>query len=448
MSAPLPHSKKAERVVLGCALQRPDLLFEAESIDASWFWIQAHRVIFQELRSLVFSDDEIPPQALRAFVVSNAKARLGEHAKFEGLPLVDFVSSLIDDAISPDVQFAPALEELVEYYKRRRLCELGRELYRRAASGESSQNVAAVAHDETTEIAGVRIGSSTGVDQDIEDWFDTTTKSIEGEKSIGRQASTNVWAVDKLLDGGGTFGHYTIFAAKKKMGKTRLTTRIAYEIARSGYPVDHYSVEMTPFEMLSLYSTCITGLGYRELAGYHEDDSERYRKAQAAVKARAELKELPVRLFSGRRNIRDIEINTYARAAREDRPLVVVVDYLQIVGSEGSTEYERVTNVTKSLAQLAPSTNAWVIATSQFNRESGAGMPRPEQLRSSGQIEQDVDELLIFHRPGEELEDATAEQKRRSILWCALNRHGATRRVELDSDMVKMNFGRIDDYPI
>ena len=75
---------------------------------------------------------------------------------------------------------------------------------------------------------------------------------------------------------------------------------------------------------------------------------------------------------------------------------VAMVDYLGLVKSDGKTRYEKVTNASLAMHDWAQSTNMLVIALSQLNRGGAGQMPSMEDLRESGQIEQDADEILLL----------------------------------------------------
>ena len=73
----------------------------------------------------------------------------------------------------------------------------------------------------------------------------------------------------------------------------------------------------------------------------------------------------------------------------------VFVDYLQLVKSFEKTEYERVTEVSRSLKLIAKEFDVVVIALSQMNRQADTEKAKSHKdiflsdLRGSGQIEQD-----------------------------------------------------------
>ena len=78
---------------------------------------------------------------------------------------------------------------------------------------------------------------------------------------------------------------------------------------------------------------------------------------------------------------------------------IVIIDYLQIVAGRGDTEYDRVTKVSHEIQAMCKNTGITVLALSQLSRIRGA-KPTLEDLRSSGQLEQDADIVAFLHRPG------------------------------------------------
>ena len=77
---------------------------------------------------------------------------------------------------------------------------------------------------------------------------------------------------------------------------------------------------------------------------------------------------------------------------------VVVIDYLQLIPSRGSSRYEQVTNISLDLHRLAQSLDVTVIALSQVSRSDDDHVPRNSDLRESGQLEQDADVIMFLKR--------------------------------------------------
>ncbi|RMF39650.1 MAG: replicative DNA helicase, partial [Planctomycetota bacterium] len=110
--------------------------------------------------------------------------------------------------------------------------------------------------------------------------------------------------------------------------------------------------------------------------------------------------------------------------------------YLGLIDAEERrlSLYERVTQVSRELKQLAIELNRPVLCLAQLNREfaKGGGMPTLENLRDSGAIEQDGDNVWMQHREDRE----TAE----CALIVAQQRQGEIGTISLAFDARWMRF--------
>ena len=117
-----------------------------------------------------------------------------------------------------------------------------------------------------------------------------------------------------------------------------------------------------------------------------------------------------------------------------DKPLTVVIDYLQLIPVENpkATAKERVDEIMLSLKTFQRETNATLIVISALNREGNRGVSNALfSFKESGAIEYSADVTwhLGFPVEGEE------EQRimpRRVELKCMKNRNGATYKVEFE----------------
>jgi replicative DNA helicase len=91
---------------------------------------------------------------------------------------------------------------------------------------------------------------------------------------------------------------------------------------------------------------------------------------------------------------------------------LIVVDYLQKIavpeGDRRKGRYEQVGDVAKGLKQLARDTGMPVVALAQLRRLGKAETPRKptmDDLRESGDIEQEADVVVLVHAPGDDERD-------------------------------------------
>ena len=71
------------------------------------------------------------------------------------------------------------------------------------------------------------------------------------------------------------------------------------------------------------------------------------------------------------------------------------MDYLQLIPGRGNSRYEVVTNISMQLHTLAQTTGRLVVALAQINR-GGVDAPKVQDLKESGQIEQDADAIILL----------------------------------------------------
>lgn len=92
---------------------------------------------------------------------------------------------------------------------------------------------------------------------------------------------------------------------------------------------------------------------------------------------------------------------------------LLVVDYLQLVESDGAsssrrgpdTRAEEVAQITRAMKKLAKDLGIPIVLAAQLNRESEKGgksqRPRLANLRESGAVEQDANVVIFLHRAGD-----------------------------------------------
>jgi replicative DNA helicase len=126
------------------------------------------------------------------------------------------------------------------------------------------------------------------------------------------------------------------------------------------------------------------------------------------------------------------KLNTLTRrwkrrfAARGIKLELVIVDYLQLLEGHGRSENRtaEITKISGGLKRLAKSNDVHVMALSQLSRAVEMRedkRPRLSDLRESGSIEQDADNVLFLYRPEyylRESEPAFGDDKREQ--WEAL----------------------------
>nr|WP_272949109.1 DnaB-like helicase C-terminal domain-containing protein [Acinetobacter baumannii] len=83
--------------------------------------------------------------------------------------------------------------------------------------------------------------------------------------------------------------------------------------------------------------------------------------------------------------------------SKEHKLGCIVIDYLQLVRDLSKKDrYQEVSSISRDLKALAKEFDCPVIALAQLNRESEKGKrPKASDLKESGQIEQDADQIIL-----------------------------------------------------
>ncbi|MBQ6756805.1 MAG: hypothetical protein IJP43_07710 [Oscillospiraceae bacterium] len=225
-------------------------------------------------------------------------------------------------------------------------------------------------------------------------------------------------------------GDMIIIGGYPSAGKTALSLQFAAVLSQR-YRVGYFSLETLPGK---LEDRILSHLGRIPMPKIKQHDFSEADYAGLS-KACAELSTLKIDFIpSSGMTVR--EIQAIAISNKYD---IVMVDYLQLVKDESrGNRYEKVTNISQDLHTMAQSTGIAVIALAQLSRaEKVNGKPRPptiEDLRESGQIEQDAD--IIFLLYPEEPND----NKSRRILKVGKNKEGEKLLLTLDFDGATQTF--------
>lgn len=233
----------------------------------------------------------------------------------------------------------------------------------------------------------------------INDWFDRILKARDSDLPVGIQ--TPFSGINNIF-GGLHRTNYNILAGRPGMGKTTLLLDILYHAVKSGVPALFFSMEMSYYEILSLLAQKATGILNKDMRAGKVTDKD----VDKIQKFMAEFYELPIFIETGTFHIADLKHKTRLYARKYGIELVGI-DYLQLMsirdfrGSRNS-EIEQISRGLKSLASERDC-NVCLIALSQLSRavEARGGTKRPQMsdLRDSGSLEQDADNIMFTYRP-------------------------------------------------
>ena len=204
-------------------------------------------------------------------------------------------------------------------------------------------------------------------------------------------------ALNSMIVGFRPSGVYVV-GARPGVGKTVVGMQLAWELSVN-YATCFFSLEMAKTELFTrTYSTALN------------IPLSRLESGEVTPKDKMDMQELII-TFDRKLVVSDLGGQTIAnfrayllklKASYDFK--VIVIDYLQLitpVNSKGSL-YEKVSDISKDLKNLAKELNIAIIALAQLNRRVDSGKaddkPVASDLRDSGQIEQDADVIMLLSR--------------------------------------------------
>ncbi len=191
-------------------------------------------------------------------------------------------------------------------------------------------------------------------------------------------------------------GELTIIGARPAVGKSAFAAQIALEAARKGYKIGICSREMTDIQ----YGTRIIA----KESGISSDHLRSGKLEQKEWIALAEDMEyisvLPVSFIFTAKNIEDLRMEVQKKAEAGELDMLIV-DYTQLMQTRQKFEkdYLRIGYISKMLKDMTIDFNISVIALAQVARSTENDMPNLAELRGSGDLEQDADNVIFLHRP-------------------------------------------------
>lgn len=252
--------------------------------------------------------------------------------------------------------------------------------------------------------------------------------------------------LDRALRGGLGRADLTILAARPSMGKSSLAIGMAVNAAaRFDAGVAFFSLEMSARQVAGRMVSTEGRVSMDALVrGGASPDQER-----RAGRAMATIASAPI-WIDETAGLTVTEIRTRARQlSRTQKIDLIVVDHIQLVYSSNprDTMVARMTEVSVKLKVLARELNVPVLALAQLSREVDRRkppIPMLSDLRESGTIEQDADNVLFIYR--EDYYDRDSERQGSADIIVGKQRNGETGRVQMWWDAPTASFRDLEAY--
>ncbi|MDI9325500.1 MAG: replicative DNA helicase [Alphaproteobacteria bacterium] len=430
-----PNALQSEQALLGGLLITQDYFLDILEIvrDKNNFYVPKHRVIFEIMHELFIEGNPIDH-----INVANALQNKGLLESIGG--------NVYLSELTAQTPAAPALksyaETILEKALRRKLIDAGGKII---VQGELEGQKIETSIDEAEKALYSVTEHIQGegyieIADEIPKIVEQIIQLAEGTKKQ-RGVPTGFDSITKKLSGFQP-SDLIILAARPSMGKTTLALDIARKIAiHESIPVAMFSLEMSATQLIE-----------RLIATESQIDAWKMRTGQIKnTETMSLLTEAADRLSRAPLYIDDkpgnsiLNIRTTARRMKREQGIqLIIVDYLQLISphetKKSDSMVQQVTEISRTLKQIARELNVPLIALSQLSRdiEKRQGRPRLSDLRDSGSIEQDADVVMFIHQDEkyEGNDDAPIAVK----LLIEKHRNGPTGSVALQFDRRRVTF--------
>ncbi len=385
-----PHSDDAEKSVLGSVVLDKNALMDViELIKPEDFYSEAHKEIFTAVRELYQKNEPIDTITVGEELKTRKTLEM-----VGGRQYLAFLST-----------FAPSTSNAAQYAKiiqeksiLRSLIKSSSDIMERGYTekGEPSE-ILDFAERQIFEIAQKRqnrdyVPINTVIWENVVSRIDEL--AANGEMT---GLTTGFKDIDKQLMGLNK-SDLLILAARPGMGKTAFALNIAKNAAViADASVLVFSLEMPKEQLAQRILSMESNIEMTKIRAGQIDDWEQFNMAVDTIgKCKIFIDDTP--------GITVLEMKNKCRRLKADKGLdLVIIDYLQLMGSEGRVEnrQQEISTISRYLKQLAREMDCPVIALSQLSRAvEGRQDKRPmlSDLRESGSIEQDADIVMFLYR--------------------------------------------------
>jgi replicative DNA helicase len=385
-----PQAIEIEQSVLGALMTLPQTLDKALlSLRPEVFYKEANKLIYQAIIELHRDSKGVD--------MLTVAEKLKQAGQLDAVGGVYYISTMTNNNIGPFDEWCAILKQK---FSRRECIRIGAELvnvgYDDSIDELESYNALDMNHKTLSDLLfGVT---------DLVSFQDVARESLRELKARMENEVTGITTGIRDLDatlGGWSNGDLVIIAGRPGMGKTAIALHHAKVAARLHKHVYMFSLEMANVRIADRVIVGETGINnYQYKLG--NVNSYEFEQIREWVESNSNL---PIHLDEKSFVGIDYIISNCRMRKRKNELDMVIIDYLQLVDmaqEKNGTRDQAIGLVTRKLKSLAKELNVPILVLSQLNRkveERTNKRPSLQDLRESGNIEQDADIVIFCYRP-------------------------------------------------
>lgn len=385
--AALPFSLEAEEHVVGaCVTSERAIDTASEILQPDHFLNTRLASIYSTCLALHAAGGKVDPLILAETLTDDLAV-----AKMRDLVTAGYATSNVDHHA----------RIVRDYATRRGLVRVGQQITK--SGYEPPERIEDALGDAEQLVYGLTGARDAGELAHVSEGLDHTFEQLARPGGEITGTPTGIAALDRLTSGYQP-GQLVILAARPGMGKSALAINQAVHVAvHKQQPVALFTLEMSREEINQRALSQISGVNLHRLRTRVGLD-ERNRKDLDS--SRTFLERAPL-YIDDTASIRLTELRSRVRRLKARQPdlALVVVDYIQLMLSEGNQQNRNleIASLSRGLKVIARDLHVPIVALAQLSRAleyRADKRPMLSDLRDSGALEQDADLVIFIYRDG------------------------------------------------
>lgn len=389
----MPHSTDSEQAILGSMMLDEKVCEDVKlKLQPQDFYHHRNRIIYEGILALLDQGTAIDVTTITAYLTDHQ--RIGEIGGF------DYILHLFE-GVATTAHTPHYVEIVLEKSVARQVISKAQALMEQGYDPTSTtQDLIDQAQQEFAGLTRLNQGSDfKQIDGVIVDFIKNVERLSQSQGDV-TGLTTGFSALDKMTSGLQK-NDLIIVAARPAMGKTAFALNVAQNVAKLNQAnVAIFSLEMGADQLVSRLISAEGRIeAYRLKTGTLEGQDWRSLKIATEV-----LSNLGI-YIDDTPGIRVGELRAKCRQLHQQKGLsMVMIDYLQLLSgskSNGGNRQQEVSEISRTLKEMARELEIPVIALSQLSRQVESRedkRPMMSDLRESGSIEQDADIVTFLYR--------------------------------------------------
>lgn len=410
------HNMQFEQTVL-CSLMITSGAYEivAGSLSERCFHASRHKYIYNAIKSLSEQGKPCTEGFIEEFLSNDEE-------NFKLMGGEEYLMAICRDSFSDMYNLEFYVSELNKLADHRDVERIAREMHD-VANDTTHVDVFSVAESLLTKSDGVlsskktSFGAAESFESLIERMLEKSEQKYGGDDSYG--VRFGIKSLDDKI-GSVDAGHFCIIAGREGSGKSTLAQILAFtNMFRYGKSGLFISAEMDKETLMARLLSAYSQIPFRNIqrGEIYDGMFEQITNSKGVIdKLKLIIEEKQMPTLS--------EIRSYIRKAKRKYPDLgfVIIDYIGLIKDPSQKDRRlEMDSVSRNLKAMGKEFDVPMIVLAQLNRENVkvAREPRSSDLKESGQLEADSDQIILVH-PEVENEEPTGTTK----LIVSKNRHG------------------------